>query len=107
MASPTESLSILQSFDQALRLECEVAGIYLREEGGRLTILAETGAQLTVNHKTDHIVLKYHNSRLQRASYIMHEAEGERFSTANHPLQMDADHAAKYLVERLLRDEIP
>jgi hypothetical protein len=107
MEPQTEGLSILQLFDQALRLECEVPGIFLREDGHRQTILAETGAQLTINHKTDHIVLNYHNSRLQRASYIMHEAEGERFSTTNHPLEMDADHAAKYLIERLLRDEIP
>jgi hypothetical protein len=41
------------------------------------------------------------------SSYIVHEAEGERFSAANHPQQMDADHAASYLVERLLRDEMP
>jgi hypothetical protein len=86
MACQTESLRIFELFDQALRLESEVAGIFLREDGGRLTILAETGAQLTINHKTDHIVLKYHNSRLQRASFIMHEAEGERFSTSNHPV---------------------
>ena len=107
MAPQTESLSVLQLLDRALRLECDVAGIFQLDDGSNLTILPETGAQLTVRHDTDHILLCYRDSGLKEASYIVHEAEGERLSTTNHPLQMDADQAAKYLIERLLQDEMP
>jgi len=107
MASQADSLDTLRAFDRSLRLECEIARIVVRDEGRALMLLPVRGGRLTLTYKPDRISLRYEFSSLQGTSYIAYDSEGLRLPIKNHPCPMDANGAAKYIVERLMKGKMP
>ncbi len=107
MASQANSLDTLLAFDRSLRLECEVARIAVQDDGRNVMLLPVRGGQLTLTYKPDRISLRYEFSSLQGTSYIAYDSKGLRLPTKNHSCPMDANGAAKYIVERLIKGKMP
>jgi hypothetical protein len=99
-----------QEFDRALKYRCENRQIVIRNDENGLTIQSLTTAtRLTVRYNDDYISLYHNGTSHQGASYIAYApcAEGMKFRLKSHPVLMDADEAARYLVEHLMQDEMP
>jgi hypothetical protein len=101
----------IQEFDRALKYHCEHRRqIAIRNDENGLTIQSlTTAARLTVSYNEDYISLYHNGTNHQGASYIAYVpfAEGMKFRLKSHPVPMDADEAARYLVEHLMQDEMP
>ena len=68
-----------------------------------------TGTQLALKYNPDHIMLSYHSKTRHGTPYIAYEssAEGMMLRIRDHTHLMHADQVAEYLMNLLLRDEMP
>jgi hypothetical protein len=107
MAREADSLNTLLAFDKSLRFECEIARIVVRDDGRNLTLLPARGGRLTLTYKPDRIALRYEGSSLQGTSHIAYDREGLKLRTKNHHCPVDANDAAKYIVERVMKGKMP
>jgi hypothetical protein len=107
MVPQAYSLDTLLAFDRSLRLECDIARIVMQDDGRSLILLPVRGGRLTLTYKPDRISLRYEFNTLQGTSYIAYDSEGLRLPTKNHPCPMDANSAAKYIVEQLMKGKMP
>jgi hypothetical protein len=106
MTTQTDGQSnVQQAFDNALRLQCGIAGIVSQGTGNNLMIVnPATGTQVTVTYKSAHIFLLQSNWGTSYIEYVP-SAEGVKLRIRNNPDLMFADDAAKHLMERLLKEE--
>ena len=106
MTTQTDGQSnVQQAFDNALRLQCGIAGIVAQGAGNSLMMENPvTGTQLTVMYKAAHIFLLQSNWGTSYIEYVLC-AGAVKLRLGNYPDLMFADDAAKHLMERLLNEE--
>ncbi len=106
MTTQTDGQSnVQQAFDNALRLQCGIAGIVPQgTENSLMMVNPVTSTQLTVTYKSAHIFLHQSNWGTSYIEYVLC-AGAVKLRLGNYPDLMFADDAAKHLMERLLKEE--